>query len=75
MGQGQESNTCSLLLQKARIEAQALGHGDLVPAGLRYPGQGGTGLRPEASGLTRSLRDLGRFLELSWFLGGFSNKL
>lgn len=69
------SRTCSLLPQKAGSRGADSGHGDLVPAGLGYPGRGGTGLRPEASGLTPSLRGLVRFLELNCLLGGFSNKL
>lgn len=38
VGQGQESSTWSLLLQKARSPGAESGHGDLVPAGLGYSG-------------------------------------
>lgn len=43
VGQGQESSTCSRLPQKARGRGAESGHGDLVPAGVGYPGQGGLG--------------------------------
>lgn len=50
VGQGQESSTCSRLPQKARGRGAESGHGDLVPAGVGYPGQGelGSDQRPLA---------------------------